>query len=378
MSISLGSLAIAANTNTRFQTPNDGCKAILIGNESGLTVTITMESGGVQKTLYPSTVDWFAIKRGYTGNVKITPTALLNNTSSWPSSSLCFDAIGIDDPEDGSAYPLQLNRNTNIGNTVSTTGGTASSIRNDTSGPLLNLIEATPTDAASSTVNIDTSGNVTIKGDNAGTLTTLLQLVAGASPAVKIAAAAIIAEVLGGLKVDGNLNVLGTGSITGVLSLFAGMAVSGGATTLDGGLVSTDSSGTLQLSKANTAFNGSISGSTNIYTPVWGTSLKVMVIAFNNYNSANAISFTLPTTMSRGWIFVGNQGGGAVTSTFKNGGSAVNVRLVTTLGGAAAGATTTASNMFQDSIASIISTVDTWTMTATGGATSSAIVCVGV
>src|ERR1700737_1019074 len=108
MSSSLGSLAIVANTAATFSAPNSGVKAILIGNESGLTVTITMESGGVQKTLYPSVLDWFAVNPGFTGTIKITPTVILNNSSSFPSSSLIFDAIGLNDPEQASMYPISL------------------------------------------------------------------------------------------------------------------------------------------------------------------------------------------------------------------------------------------------------------------------------
>src|SRR5712692_7423644 len=107
MSNYLGSKVIASGVNDYFQAPDSGVKAILIGNESGLTCTITMESGGVQKTLYPGQLDWYPVKIGFTGNIKISPSTILSNVAAWPSSSLVFDAIGLNDSEEASQYPVQ-------------------------------------------------------------------------------------------------------------------------------------------------------------------------------------------------------------------------------------------------------------------------------
>lgn len=172
MSSSLGPLVIAANAATSFQTPNDGVKAILIGNESGLTVTITMESGGVQKTLYPSTLDWFQVNKGFTGNIKITPTVILNNISTFPSSSLIFDAIGLNDPEDASMYPVSLNRSMTVGGNVSTVGGTSSAIANDNNVAGSQIIESTVKSDGASAVSL-TNDAVFVLGDVAhpGSLT---------------------------------------------------------------------------------------------------------------------------------------------------------------------------------------------------------------
>lgn len=160
MSYSAGTMAITANNKTTFEVPNRGIKAVLIGNESGLTVTITMESGGVQKTLYPSSVDWFQINDGFTGNILINPTVILNNVATFPSSSLIFDAIGLNDPEDASQYPLQLNRNTNIGNQVNTVGGIANSIQNDNSTVGTLIAEATVAGDSGSAVSLTNSGHL--------------------------------------------------------------------------------------------------------------------------------------------------------------------------------------------------------------------------
>jgi len=121
MSIQLGNLAIAAGVKAIFKAPSDGCKAILIGNASGLTCTIAMESGGVSKTLYPGVLDWFQVNPGFTGNIQINPQALLSNVSQWPASLLIFDAIGLRDPEQASQYPQQIGGGaSNQGNFVGT------------------------------------------------------------------------------------------------------------------------------------------------------------------------------------------------------------------------------------------------------------------
>lgn len=222
MSINLGTLPIVGNVKTTFEAPNEGVQAILIGNESGLTVTITMQSGGVQKTLYPSTVDWFTVNKGFNGIIQISPLALLNNVANWPSSSLVFDAIGNNDTESPSNYPLAMTRNANVGN-VASVGTSSTNIQNDNQAlvPSNVFVEATPTGAGSSTVSIATDGTVTIKGDVANVLTTLLQLLpaagAGAS-SVKLGDAARQTEVLGSLLVDGagtGLTVTNDATITG-------------------------------------------------------------------------------------------------------------------------------------------------------------------
>lgn len=110
-----------------------------------------------------------------------------------------------------------LNRQTNVGNSVPV-GTSATAITNTGNSPQTSIITAQPSDAASATWSADNSGNLAVKSDNAGVLSTLLQLIAGASPAVKLAAAAILTEVLGNLQVDGTLSVNGTTMLTGTVT----------------------------------------------------------------------------------------------------------------------------------------------------------------
>lgn len=161
MSFNLGTFPISANNNTLFEAPSKGIQAVLIGNESGLTVVITMENGGVAKTLYPGTVDWFQVNEGFTGNVKIAPIALLSNVATYPSSFLGFDAIGIRDPEQASMYPLALpSRNTNVGNVINTVGGTASAVQNDANIAGTSVIEATVSGDSGSAASLTNNGHL--------------------------------------------------------------------------------------------------------------------------------------------------------------------------------------------------------------------------
>lgn len=113
------------------------------------------------------------------------------------------------------------------------------------------IIESTPSGAASSTISILNDGTVTIKGDVAGVLTTLLQLVpgaAGGASSVVLSDASRRVEVLGSLLVDGS-------------SIFTGDATFNGAGT---GLAVTNNEtvgGTLVVT-GDATFNGAGNGIT--------------------------------------------------------------------------------------------------------------------
>ncbi len=106
--INLGSITIASSTNTTFTTPSDGMQGIIIGNLSGLTCTISMVGGGIAKTLYPSNVDFFPIKKGFTGVISIVPVSTLSNVSSFSANTLIFDAVGINEAINVNSYPMIL------------------------------------------------------------------------------------------------------------------------------------------------------------------------------------------------------------------------------------------------------------------------------
>ena len=157
MSNFLGTLTIVANQKTAFTAPNEGLKALRIGNESGLSCVIKMQSCGVEKTLYPSTVDWFPLKTGFNGNVEVNPMVVLNNVTTFPASELLFDAIGLLDPEDGSAYPMALPRVTNQGN-ASVVPQASTSIVNDGNAANTQILESTVSGDGASAVHLTNDG----------------------------------------------------------------------------------------------------------------------------------------------------------------------------------------------------------------------------
>lgn len=106
----LGQLPITAGINGRFLAPTTGLQALIIGNESGLSVVVTLEGTGTSKSLYPGTVDVFPIKGGFTGNVLVTPTIQITTAILYPGSFLSFDAIGLNESLNYGAYPIALPR----------------------------------------------------------------------------------------------------------------------------------------------------------------------------------------------------------------------------------------------------------------------------
>lgn len=195
------SLVTSDTFNAGF--PN-GVGRIVVYNESNVNLKL---SWGSFSTYCPAwTAMLYCIS---TSNININwqQQSTLVSTGA-PISQVIVEAFDNNETIVGT-FPAALVRQTNIGNTVSTAMGGSTSLQND-GNIQTTIIEATPSGAPSSTVVIDNEGNITIKGNNAGVLTTLLQLIAGASPAVKLAAAATPTEVLGNLQVDGSLNLMPT------------------------------------------------------------------------------------------------------------------------------------------------------------------------
>lgn len=106
--IDLGSITIASGVNTTFTVPSDGMQGIIIGNLSGLDCSISMIGGGISKTLFPSSVDFFPVKRGFTGVISIVPSSTLSNVPSFSANTLRFNAVGINEDINQNAYPSIL------------------------------------------------------------------------------------------------------------------------------------------------------------------------------------------------------------------------------------------------------------------------------
>lgn len=185
------------------------CGILYLFNESPIGLLLTFPDGSTA-TLPP-----YFFRFYYVSQPGLVQWGTLYNI---PTTGLTSSVYGesYESNESGSIALTHgpLNRQTNIGNSVPV-GTSATSIANSGNPPGTSIITAQPSDAASATWTADNSGNLTIKSDNVGTLSTLLQLIAGASPAVKLAAATIATEILGALNVDGALTVTGVSNLNG-------------------------------------------------------------------------------------------------------------------------------------------------------------------
>ena len=166
---------------------------IQIYNESGCGLNITFkESGGVlflpagawQTITLPISESGFSYAVTYTlsnPNVSVLVCIYYQPGEAVPTIA----ALG-NSPIGGGIVGTNANELVNTGNTPGTI-----------------IVNVQPSDAATATWSADNSGNLTIKSDNAGVLTTLLQLIAGPTPAVKLFAVGQQVEVLGNLWADG-------------------------------------------------------------------------------------------------------------------------------------------------------------------------------
>ena len=216
------------------------------------------------------------------------PGTLITYTTISTLNIPCIDACDIDFYETyetlPETYPSSLVRQTIVGNSLNLATSTTS-IVNDGNNPLTQIIEAKPNDALTSTWQADNSGNLTISGDNGGTLTTLLQLVAGVTPAVKLFASGLTTEVLGNVQIDGLVQTV----------------------------------------------NGSVSGTVKFYAPIWGDALKIGILLYNNYRDASVRAFNFPSTLNNGVFFTGNWANGTDTETYFHLSVAQSSRVLTAL-----------------------------------------------
>lgn len=215
-------------------------RSIVIYNESQYFLQVTLVGSGTYG-LAAYTADAFPVFSGFTGTINVMPTQYITVESGTPPASIMFvQAYGVNEQvskllanNQPTGYPLNLSRLQNIGN-GSQVAGNASSLVNTGNPVNTSIISVTPSDAASPTWSADNEGNVTIKGNNAGTLTTLLQLIAGASPEVILAASGILTELLGNLQVNGTTKHVGNTSVQASLNSNIALAVETNADTQEG------------------------------------------------------------------------------------------------------------------------------------------------
>lgn len=141
-------------------------------------------------------------KGGPISNIQYTPLFTLPAQAGAQPVSLCYGSV-YEAGEQVADLNAPLQYVYNIGNSVNTNVN-SSTLVNTGNPPLTpNVVNIQPSDVTSGhTLNVDNSGNFSDYSDNGGVLTSLLQLIAGASPKVLIAASNILTNVLGTLQVD--------------------------------------------------------------------------------------------------------------------------------------------------------------------------------
>lgn len=223
MSINLDDVDLSqVQTSFEIDTKNkaiEDCSWIEIINESDFTCTVNAGSINIQVLAweaYPIKLQehtppvWQSI--GASFPITVTPR-LLSTMVSQPYSTVLTGVLYLTGEEPSSKSPRPLVRQAFIPNNVGTTA-VGSTLINQGNAPGTTIIELQPSDVlpanTNPTVLVDNSGNMTIKGDNAGALTELLQLIAGASPSVIIAALNILTTIVGSLKVNQNASIQGS------------------------------------------------------------------------------------------------------------------------------------------------------------------------
>ena len=226
-----GTVDLSSGKNTSFQGVQSGLLGYIIGNESGYTVVVEMQGTGQSKTLYPGTVDIFEAGESFSGTIKFTLTSKLSNVSSWPSTFLQLDAVGIRDTINENSYPIPLPRLVNIGGSVNFVTGIATAIQNDGNVAGTQIIESTVSGDVGSCVTLTNDGNLVI-GD---------------------------AAHHGSVKFDNNtISSNGSGTLSVANLVDNGTLIIIGASSLDNGGITTDGAGNVSKVGNITSASGTV------------------------------------------------------------------------------------------------------------------------
>lgn len=260
MSNQYGKIPLISGQQILEDVGGTGLSGIVIGNESGLTCSVTLQGANVKKTLYPGTVDKFLVPKGrsWNGTVQIDPTSDLNNVISWPSSHVYIDTYGINENIEGQ-YPFVLNRAGNVGNAVNFVSGSATSVQNDNNAAGTQVVEM-------SVLGSPTANDIHFN-DGSGWMgrwinpifTKTFQWFSAGATALQLGATGLLTEVLGSFKVDGTTELVGNTTIDGNAVVTGTLGVTGietggtiNATTIG---VTTENATTLNVTTVNASGN---------------------------------------------------------------------------------------------------------------------------
>jgi hypothetical protein len=262
-----GKIGLIAGQKTQNDLGGTGLSGIVIGNESGLTVTVEMEGTGGKWTLYPGTVDFFSVpvNKQWNGNLLLSPSADLNNSSFWPGSYCYVDTYGIGERPSGT-YPLSLNRANNLGNQVTVVSGSSTNVQNDNNAAGTSVVESTVLGSPSSNTEIFNDGSGWFGRWVNPTFTKIFQWFSVGSTALQLAAAGLLTEVLGNLKVDGTTNLVGNVTMNGTASFNNGNSSIDGSNNFNGNAVNVNAVNTGAVSNTGNETVGGTLGVTGATT----------------------------------------------------------------------------------------------------------------
>lgn len=192
---------------------------------------------------------------------------------------------------------------------------------------------------------------------------------------IKVDQSSVAHTVLTGATSGNPLQLGQVGDITEVLGNLTidGMSIHTGASTFTG----TDThNGLIAPANAGTAHAGSVGGTLTFYTPIWGASLKILLMTSNAYNSASTFTFIFPNAMTFGFFATGSGSDMTYSFNLSGGGSATesDITALSSSGGTSSPVTTFPAN----GIGQIIANVDRIVVSATTGAHTNFAFMIGV
>lgn len=354
-----GFYPIMAGQDTPVEVGQGGIAGVLIGNESGYTLIVKM-GGNYSRSLYPGWVDYFPVPQTqFSGVITLSNFAKLNNISTWPGSFAQVDVLGLGEQIHGT-YPAPLVRNSNIGNTINTVGGTASAIQNDANPSGTSVVEATVQGDGASSIQFNNNGflGLGISGTRDGQITVHDHR-----------GSADDANIVGG---QGTFPIgLIANLITALTNNDIGHHVGSGNRVVDtiNGVdtFATDSSGakllagTLQPNVAGTNLAGGLSGTATVWQPFGGSGLKLVLVELNAFRTgASNQTLALPVAFSTmALVWTGNIGSATGFNGFSltSGGTPQNLNIITTWS-VNGGTSTSATKMFGNSLAQVFNPFD--------------------
>lgn len=178
---------------------------------------------------------------------------------------------------------------------------TASNIVNDGNTNGTGILESTPS-GAGQTAHVTNDGLWLLSVLQSGVLHQFLKTEASGNP-LQLGQSGDKVEFLGNVGIDGYLNI---NTIDDNVNGNTALDLSAGdGTVAFPQIIKPDAGGTILY--------GSVNGTATLFIPIWGSALKVVIVAFNAYQSASAPTLSLPGTMTAGMFLSGNFGALTIT-----------------------------------------------------------------